>query len=574
MPTQRPSRTALALTLTVLWPLLLQAQDLTLYESDFATDPGWTTDQAQNYYWDSNNQAFHATTVNCQSGPGPTRYAYTQVNYSGGSFRLEFDLNPVDLGWSAGVHFGLFDSQLQPAAGRPPQDQERPHVDVHVGLVDAGYHTTLRVHGVGGVSQQQNLWNIITQGQWYRFVVEYSASVDTLTMTARHIASDTVVGTIMFNNVGGLSPDLDYLGFARDALGDCCYIPPACTGFNSGGQATALIDNVLLSTSCADPVLTPLWSDEFEDNAIDSQLWVTGGRRISWTSSNEGSWTWSHDETVFDAGAPDGYLRLGVQGPSSGNSYGAISWVRTTYDFNDGSDYVVNLTWKADVSDVHSQFYHIQVTDGYMATFAEFAGTPWAEGVPTFPLYAGTRPLLFDNANSPLSGMRFVSDSSKQTWSVTISSDGIAQLYDGPNATGSMVSQVNLDPLKPWYVRLMVDDATSAGFPPGDSKYNVYSVEVLTSAEADADSDGIADACDNCPTVTNPDQADLDGDEIGDACDPDIDGDGVLNEADACPDNRPGLPVDCDGRPLRDCNDDCNVDGLDLQCIVNELLGG
>ncbi len=91
--------------------------------------------------------------------------------------------------------------------------------------------------------------------------------------------------------------------------------------------------------------------------------------------------------------------------------------------------------------------------------------------------------------------------------------------------------------------------------------------------QANNDGDNLGNACDNCPDTPNNDQADTDGDGIGDACDPDRDGDGVLNEVDACPDNRPGLPVGCDGRPLRDCNGDCTVDGLDLQCIVNELLG-
>jgi len=37
---------------------------------------------------------------------------------------------------------------------------------------------------------------------------------------------------------------------------------------------------------------------------------------------------------------------------------------------------------------------------------------------------------------------------------------------------------------------------------------------------------------DNCPSLTNPDQADFDNDAVGDACDPDIDGDTIANGSD------------------------------------------
>lgn len=52
---------------------------------------------------------------------------------------------------------------------------------------------------------------------------------------------------------------------------------------------------------------------------------------------------------------------------------------------------------------------------------------------------------------------------------------------------------------------------------------------VHTAPGADRDSDGVADATDNCVRQPNAGQADLDRDGVGDACDSDIDGDGHAN---------------------------------------------
>ena len=72
----------------------------------------------------------------------------------------------------------------------------------------------------------------------------------------------------------------------------------------------------------------------------------------------------------------------------------------------------------------------------------------------------------------------------------------------------------------------------------------------------DCDGDGVPDSSDNCPAVSNADQADLDDDGIGDACDNDIDGDGISNGAEDEVGTNPRNP-DSDGDGKNDKVDFC-----------------
>lgn len=95
--------------------------------------------------------------------------------------------------------------------------------------------------------------------------------------------------------------------------------------------------------------------------------------------------------------------------------------------------------------------------------------------------------------------------------------------------------------------------------------------------QADGDSDGIGDACDddvdgdgvsndqdNCPTAPNPDQHNTDLTDDGDACDEDRDNDGVLNVLDNCPLELNLEQDDQDGDGVGDlCDPDIDGDGLD-----------
>lgn len=67
----------------------------------------------------------------------------------------------------------------------------------------------------------------------------------------------------------------------------------------------------------------------------------------------------------------------------------------------------------------------------------------------------------------------------------------------------------------------------------------------------DADRDGKNHDADNCPLVTNPDQADLDHDGIGNVCDDDADGDGLNTAAEQSAGTDP-LNPDTDGDTLSD----------------------
>jgi hypothetical protein len=73
--------------------------------------------------------------------------------------------------------------------------------------------------------------------------------------------------------------------------------------------------------------------------------------------------------------------------------------------------------------------------------------------------------------------------------------------------------------------------------------------------DRDEDNDAIYDSSDNCPTVSNADQADNDGDGLGDVCDPDDDNDTVNDTGDNCPTTANAAQTNTDGDGLGDACD-------------------
>jgi hypothetical protein len=128
-----------------------------------------------------------------------------------------------------------------------------------------------------------------------------------------------------------------------------------------------------------------------------------------------------------------------------------------------------------------------------------------------------------------------------------------------------------------------IGDACEVGGPPdadGDGVPDATDVcpSVADPGQADGDADGVGDACDNCPTVANPAQVDADGDGLGDACDlppeTDMDGDGITDLLDDCPTVPNPEQTDADTDGHGDACDPCPGDPTCAPVVPPRFGGG
>ena len=321
-------------------------------------------------------------------------------------------------------------------------------------------------------------------------------------------------------------------------------IDATSAGFPAGDNRLNLYD------FCSQSIGPPC--DNFDDASIDSSQWVIGGSQRGIPFG--GSWQFTHEEIA----GPDGFLRMRVWGPGSGNSYGAEAWTRSLRNLNDGQNHVIAFKWAADVNATHVDMYAIQVTDG---------ASP-------LPFPASTDVFWYGSGSGSTDGPTWrniyfkylQTDMPASDWSMLIfASTRRAYIFNGPNLTGQVVGSNTLDPVQPWYLRFILSDATSAGFPPGDNRMDLYDICEQSLSVSDSDGDGIPDLLDNCPTISNPNQADGDGDGVGDACDncptvanppqTDSDGDGIGDACDNCSTVANPDQADCDHDGIGDACD-------------------
>ena len=221
----------------------------TTYSTDFSSNPGWATDQPSNHYWDSTNQWYHVRVENTPPGfPGPTtyqpnRYAGTFLPEALGGFHLRWDTQITHSEWSAGIDFGVFDSQMAFAGRGGGQG-----VTMGMSWTDPGNNLFLHVSGVGGVagvsteSAGGDFWQV---GDWYRSYLSYDPWMNLVDL----VVTDRATGTSIWNASlavpgGGFSRELIFLGNTRYG---CVDLEGGVFGLHAYAADKGNIDNVSLT---------------------------------------------------------------------------------------------------------------------------------------------------------------------------------------------------------------------------------------------------------------------------------------------------------------------------------------
>jgi hypothetical protein len=208
------------------------------YSTDFSTDPGWTTDQPTNFYWDSATQTYRLRVENNAPTHQPNRYTYHSVPSVAGSFGLQWDMKLTQDQWSSGINFGLFDSNLKVlSAGSGEQA-----IAGFFARSDQGLTAYLQANGASGGLASQNVWNVWSLDTWYTFNVTYDAETHEADFSVTERETGTIKAAKSIVVPGGFTHELSYLGTSWYGFGDTGY-----SGVNQWAVDIGYVDNVVLT---------------------------------------------------------------------------------------------------------------------------------------------------------------------------------------------------------------------------------------------------------------------------------------------------------------------------------------
>ena len=88
-------------------PISASGTGVVIYSTDFSSDPGWTTNNPYTNRWDSDLGMYRYFLRDSTN-----TFIYKKVPYKGESFRLEFDLIPVQTQFQSSFRFGIGDADM------------------------------------------------------------------------------------------------------------------------------------------------------------------------------------------------------------------------------------------------------------------------------------------------------------------------------------------------------------------------------------------------------------------------------------------------------------------------------
>jgi hypothetical protein len=88
-------------------PISASGSGVVIYSTDFSSDPGWTTNNPYTNRWDSGLGMFRYFLRDSTN-----TFVYKKIPYKGESFRLEYDLLPVQTQFQSSFRFGISDPDM------------------------------------------------------------------------------------------------------------------------------------------------------------------------------------------------------------------------------------------------------------------------------------------------------------------------------------------------------------------------------------------------------------------------------------------------------------------------------
>lgn len=213
-----------------------QADWAVQYQTDFSSDPGWTTNNPTYFFWNAADGTYHVKNESTSFGGYWSRI---DVGHDGSSFKLDYDIKMVENHYTSGVFFGMYDSDML------AMSDNGSYVETIFTIEDRGRTILAASANASNVMTSdwsgEERWTLDT---WYTVSMEYFDSTGSLTSTIRDRTTGALVGVKSFT-VGPFRSEMSYVG--TSGVRDYAVQTP-------GAYSVAYIDNVTFSTPTPVPV--------------------------------------------------------------------------------------------------------------------------------------------------------------------------------------------------------------------------------------------------------------------------------------------------------------------------------